>query len=155
MLSPMSYDGAPTPPPQPSPGAFNSSTLDRSGYQGYQGNRYPASPREQQMLGRMEDNRFTSPRNEHVSPQHFNGVQSQRQFDQSASSRLLNGSTSSQHNLNNDFSIRSRQQQPIRKDNPPSLNITAKSVSSPNINVNSNNRYGKTNKQDEELAIAR
>lgn len=153
MLSPVNYDGAPTPPPQPSPGAFRSSTLDRLDYQG---NRYPTSPRDQHDSSRQHENRITSPRIDRVSPQRYNGVQSQKQYDQAPSSRQMNGSYSSlpQHGYN-DYSVRSPQQ--IRKDNPPSLNITAKSVSTSDINSNiSKKNHSKSNRQqDEDLAVAR
>ncbi|KAL4239958.1 Sorbin and SH3 domain-containing protein 1 [Mactra antiquata] len=153
MLSPMSFDGAPTPPPQPSPGAFQSHTDGPS----YQSNRYPASPRDQNMSPRLQDSRLT-PRTDHVSPQRFGGVQSQRQYDPSISSRHMNGGySSSPHQSFNDFSARSRQSpNQIRKDNPPSLNITAKSVSSNDVNTKTNNNnYNKNNRQEEDLAITR
>ncbi|XP_045213142.2 uncharacterized protein LOC123563976 isoform X20 [Mercenaria mercenaria] len=151
MLSPVSYDGAPTPPPQPSPGAFRSQS-------DYLGNRYAASPRDQHLLQQQQENIITSPRNEHISAQRFDGVQSQKHYDYSSSARHINGGYSSLPQQSyNDFSVRSRQSpQQIRKDNPPSLNITAKSVSTPNINMNISSRnHSKGNRQDEDLAIAR
>ena len=152
MLSPVSYDGAPTPPPQPSPGAFTMSSDNL-------GNRYATSPRDQQYSQQQEDSRLKSLRNDNISPQRFDGVQSQRHYD---SSRHMNGGFSSpsqqqQQQSFNDFTARShRSPQQIRKDNPPSLNITAKSVSTPNVSMTSKSRnYSKGTRQDEELAIAR
>ena len=141
MLSPVSFEAVPTPPPQPSPGAFRSPT-NTLGYDRY--GTQPRSPRHEPV---------TSPRYDHISPHRYDGVQSQRHID-SYSSKQMNGGFSP-HRYD-DFTIRSRQaQQQIRKDNPPVLNITAKSVSTPNITMNSHGDYGRGRGQEEELAIAR
>ncbi|XP_060598250.1 uncharacterized protein LOC132752021 isoform X18 [Ruditapes philippinarum] len=151
MLSPVSYDGAPTPPPQPSPGAF---TMQSDNL----GSRYATSPRDQHFSQQQDDSRLRSQRHENISPQRFEGVQSQRHYDNSLSSRHMNGGYSSpqQHSFS-DFSARSqRSPQQIRKDNPPSLNITAKSVSTPNVSMTSKSRnFSKGTRQEEDLAIAR
>lgn len=139
MLSPVSYDGAPTPPPQPSPHAWQS--------------RDPMSYQASQI---QQAERLSSPRNEMTSSHRIDGVQSQRSYDHSPTSRHMNGGYSSLPTQNyNEFSTWSRQSpQQIRKDNIPSLNITAKSLSTPNVNMN-NKSYGRSNRQDEDLAIAR
>lgn len=148
MLSPASYDGAPTPPPQPSPGAFKSYTLDRPAYQ----NKYATSPRDQHV---SPDSRYGSSRYDQVPQQQFDGVQSQRQYSQSPSSRVNGVYATMPHNRVEDFSARSRQSpQIIRKDNPPAMNISAKSVSTPNISMNSQD-HSRNNQQDEDLAVAR
>ena len=141
MLSPVSFEAVPTPPPQPSPGAFRSPT-NTLGYDRYA--THPRSPRHEP----------TSPRFDYTSPHRYDGIQqSQRQID-SYSSRQINGGYSQQRY--DDFTLRSRPaQQPVRKDNPPVLNITAKSVSTPNITMNSLDDYGRGRGQEEELAIAR
>lgn len=148
MLSPASYDGAPTPPPQPSPGAFNSNSLDRPSYQ-----KYATSPRDHRT---QQDNRYGGNRFDQVSPQQYDGVQSQRLYNQSPSSKVNGVYSTMPHNRVEDFSTRSRQSpQIIRKNDPPHMNISAKSVSSPNINMNSQDHTRNNNKQDEDLAIAR
>ena len=137
MLSPVSFEAVPTPPPQPSPGAFRSPT-NTLGYERYA--THPRSPRHEPV---------TSPRYDR-----YDGVQSQRQID-SYSSKQMNGGYSPQRY--DDFTLRSRQaQQQIRKDNPPTLNITAKSMSTPNITMNSHDDFGSRSRgQEEELALAR
>ena len=157
MLSPASYDGAPTPPPQPSPGAFNSNSLDnRPAYQ----NRYASSPQEQPMsMSLPAEHRYGGGGSRYDTlPQQYNGGQSQRQYNQSPSSRM-NGNVyaTMPHNRVEDFSARSRQSpQIIRKSDPPPMNISAKSQSTPNININSQD-YSRNNKTEpeEDLAIAR
>ena len=141
MLSPVSFEAVPTPPPQPSPGAFRSPT-NTLGYERYA--THPRSPRHEQV---------TSSRYDHISPNRYDGAQSQRQID-SYSSKQMNGGFSPQRY--DDFTLRSRQaQQQIRKDNPPTLNITAKSMSTPNITMNSHDDIGRSRGQEEDLALAR
>ena len=158
MLSPVSFEAVPTPPPQPSPGAFRSPT-NTLGYDRYA--THPRSPRHEP----------TSPRFDYTSPHRYEGVQSQRQID-SYSSRQMNGGYSPQRY--DDLTLRSRAaQQPVRKEAPPVLNISAKSVSTPNITMNSHDDYSRgrihddygrrrghddfsqSRGQEEELAIAR
>ena len=150
MLSPMSFDGAPTPPPQPSPGAFNKSPTNTLGY----GQRYATSPRDQSYSSPRLDTRAQPSRYEPASPSsRYEGSQlPQRQYD----SRLMNGNGygtySAPKTRYDDFSRSRQSPQQIRKELPPSLNITAKSVSTPN--VNSHDMVNRS-KQEEDLALAR
>jgi len=145
MLSPMSYDGAPTPPPQPSPGAFKSSTLDR-----YHGNQYSGR---QATSPRQEVNRFT-----HEDP--LSPSQTHRQYGTGTSpaSRQMNGGYStmpSRGRHDNVVAHSHTSASNIRKDNPPSMNITAKSVSSPSVNLNSHDHNRNIKQPEEDLALAR
>ncbi|XP_052767527.1 serine/arginine repetitive matrix protein 2-like isoform X6 [Mya arenaria] len=141
MLSPMSYDGAPTPPPMPSPGAFKSSTLDR-----YNGSRYGSqqvsSPRQETQYGRDQ----------------FDSSPANRQYSQSPAGRQMNGGYSTMPNSSRRENVVARSSQSpqiIRRDNPPTVNITAKSVSSPNIHVNSHDHNRNIKQPEEDLALAR
>ncbi|KAK3610685.1 hypothetical protein CHS0354_028076 [Potamilus streckersoni] len=158
MLSPVNYE-APTPPPQPSPSAYPSRAPEMA--YGLQG-RYSSSPGRGAPHGQFSppsDGYYSSGRQDHVSPQRFNGIQSQRQYD--SMSKLMNGST---HHLPTkvDTSTSSLRTKPssssVLKDTTPALSITAKSTSVPNINM-SRSYPGypvtKPKAQDDDLATSR
>ncbi|KAL3877386.1 hypothetical protein ACJMK2_035100 [Sinanodonta woodiana] len=154
MLSPVNYE-VPTPPPQPSPSAYPSRAPEIA--YGHQG-RYSSSPGRGAPQGQFSppsDGYYSSGSQDHVSPQRFNGIQSQRQYD--SMSKLMNGST---HNLpTSTSSLRAKpSSSSLLKATTPALSITAKSTSVPNINMSRSYPdypVTKPKTQDDDLATSR
>ncbi|XP_052235401.1 uncharacterized protein LOC127847484 isoform X19 [Dreissena polymorpha] len=153
MLSPLSYDGAPTPPPQPSPGAFRSPPQDQPILSG-------------SLLGNHKQQVFsqqaTSPQKaeDQFGPSSHHDHAPQRQHNTAPPHRHHNGSQSQSRQVNGGYSTLPTQskryegfqsQQHFRKDNVPAMQITAKSVSSPNVRAQDHCR---NNNQEEDLALA-